>query len=105
MRKIAGMLLVAGMVLAGVSPGLAQTPGPQAVVNHAVENGAAAAAPDTRTEKQKALAMQTELLFTMATELKAQVDLTNKNILSLKVVEKAEAIETLAKGMRGQAKK
>jgi hypothetical protein len=62
-------------------------------------------APDTRTEKQKALALETERLFDMATELKAQVDKTNKNILSLKVVEKAEEIEALAKGIRAQAKK
>jgi hypothetical protein len=65
----------------------------------------AAVVPDVRTEKQKALAMQTERLFDMATELKVQVDKTNKNILSLKVVAKAEEIELLAKGMKAQAKR
>ena len=65
----------------------------------------AATAGDTRTEKQKALANQAERLFDMATELKVQVDKTNKNILSMKVVQKAEEIESLAKGMKVQARR
>lgn len=63
------------------------------------------ASTDTRTDKQKALAQQTEVLFDMATELKAQVDKTNKNILSMKVVEKAEQIEQMARAMKDQARK
>jgi len=57
------------------------------------------------TEKQKALASQADRLVNMANELKEQVDKTDKNILSLKVVEKAQEIEALAKGMKEQAKK
>ena len=66
---------------------------------------ASSPAVDARTEKQKALAQQAEKLFDMATELKVQVDKTNKNILSMKVVEKAEEIESLAKGMKTEARR
>ena len=109
MRKIAGILLMMGMLVAGGPMCRAQAAaGPQSA-ERAGGGGQGAgqptATPDTRTEKQKALAMQTDRLFAMATELKAQVELTNKNILSLKVVQKAEEIEALAKGMRGQGKK
>jgi len=67
--------------------------------------GKPAAVPDKRTDKQRALASQADRLVDMANELKAQVDLTNKNILSVKVVEKAQEIEALAKGMKDQAKR
>jgi hypothetical protein len=64
-----------------------------------------ASVPDKRTDKQRVLASQADRLVDMANELKAQVDLTNKNILSVKVVEKAQEIEALAKGMKDQAKR
>ncbi len=108
MRRMVAILLVTGMAMEGGSAAWSQAAAPTAAAGGGGATASAASAPatpDTKTEKQKALAMQTERLFNMATELKAQVDLTNKNILSLKVVEKAEAIEALAKGMRGQAKK
>ena len=49
-----------------------------------------------QTERQKTLAMETEKLVAMATELKARVDKTNKDILSLKVVQEAQEIEQYA---------
>lgn len=99
MRGISEMIAV--MTVAAALQGQSA---PQAVSDQPVAK-TAATEPDLRTEKQKALAMQADRLYDMAQELKAQVDKTNKNILSLKVVEKAEEIEALAKGMRGQAKK
>ena len=57
------------------------------------------------TEKQKALADQADKLLIMATELKQQVDRTNRNILSVKVVEKADEIEQYARRMKDQARK
>lgn len=54
------------------------------------------------TDKQKALADQADRLLALANELQARVDVTSKNILSLKVVQKAEEIESLAKQMKGQ---
>jgi hypothetical protein len=59
----------------------------------------------SRTSKQKLLDDQAQRLVTMANELKAAVDKTNKNILSLDVVRKAEEIESLARKMKDQGKK
>ncbi|MBB5059452.1 type VI protein secretion system component VasF [Granulicella aggregans] len=59
----------------------------------------------TRTSKQKLLDDQAQRLVTMATELKTAVDKTNKNILSMDVVRKAEEIESLAHKMKDQGKK
>ena len=60
---------------------------------------------DNRTPKQKLLADQAQRLVAMATELKVEVDKTNKNILSLDVVRKAEEIEALAHRMKDQGRK
>jgi hypothetical protein len=43
-------------------------------------------------------------LLQLATELKAEVDKTNKDTLSLKVIRQAETIEKLAKGVKQQLK-
>ena len=108
MRSISTLVLMAVIGVTGCLQGWARTmPAPQTATkagdNH--EGQPTTLATDSRSEKQKLLATQAERLFDMATELKAQVDLTNKNILSLKVVQTAEQIEALAKGMRGQARK
>ena len=58
-----------------------------------------------RTSKQKLLDDQAQRLVTMANELKMAVDKTNKNILSLDVVKKAEEIEFLAHKMKDQGKR
>jgi hypothetical protein len=59
------------------------------------------------TERQKKLVADTEKLLALATELKTDVDKTNKNILSLDVIKKADEIEKLAHSvkerMKGQA--
>jgi hypothetical protein len=60
---------------------------------------------EKRTAKQKMLDDQAQRLVTMATELKVEVDKTNKNILSLQVVRKAEEIEALAHKMKDQEKR
>jgi hypothetical protein len=59
----------------------------------------------SRTAKQKLLDDQAQRLVTMANELKSAVDKTNKNILSLDVVRKAEEIESLAHKMKDQGKR
>jgi hypothetical protein len=102
MRRISGLLLVVAVISVGSHPGPAQA---VASAQGASVPASTIASANSRTEKQKALALQTERLFDMATQLKVEVDKTNKNILSLKVVEKAEEIEALAKGIRTQAKK
>ena len=56
-------------------------------------------------ERQKKLVEDTAKLLELANELKAAVDKSNKNTLSLDVVRKADAIEKLAhsvkEGMKG----
>ena len=55
-------------------------------------------------ERQKKLAADTDKLLALATDLKKQVDKTNKDILSVDVVKKAEEIEKLARSMKNEAK-
>jgi hypothetical protein len=56
------------------------------------------------SERQKKLAADTERLLALAKELKQEVDKTNKNVLSVGVVKKAEEIEKLARSVRSQMK-
>ncbi len=62
-----------------------------------------AAAPPV-SERQKKLAADTDKLLELATDLKKQVDKTNKDILSVDVVKKAEEIEKLARSMKNDTK-
>jgi hypothetical protein len=55
-------------------------------------------------DRQKKLAADTDKLLALATDLKKQVDKTNKDILSVDVVKKAEEIEKLARSMKNDAK-
>lgn len=48
------------------------------------------------TERKKQIAEDSALLLKLATELKTEVDKTNKDTLSLNVIRKADAIERLA---------
>lgn len=66
---------------------------------------AASESPLNASNKQLALQAQIDRLVAMGTELKDHVDKTNKNILSIKVVRKAEEIEQFAKRMKEQSRK
>jgi len=55
-------------------------------------------------DRQKQLQQDTEKLLSLATELKQQVDKTDKNILSVDVIKKADEIEKLAKSVRERMK-
>ena len=94
-------LRVTIFLLAAILPGRAQQPvaAPQSSAT------AVGAKEDLRTSKQKQLADEAQRLVAMATELKVEVDKTNKNILSLQVVRKAEEIEVLAHRMKDEGKK
>jgi hypothetical protein len=68
---------------------------------------AAGGAPTQTNEKQAAkdarqaqIAADTERLYKMAQELKAEVAKSNKDILSVAVVKKADEIEKLAKSLK-----
>jgi hypothetical protein len=55
-------------------------------------------------ERKKKIAADSALLLKMATDLKAEVDKTNKDMLSITVIRKAEAIEKLARGVKEEMK-
>jgi hypothetical protein len=55
-------------------------------------------------ERQKQLVAETDKLLELATALKADVDKTDKNMLSLDVVKRAEQIEKLARSVKERMK-
>ncbi len=56
------------------------------------------------SERQKRLVADTDKLLALATDLKAQVDKTNKDTLSLEVIKKADEIEKLAHSVKERMK-
>jgi uncharacterized protein YlxW (UPF0749 family) len=59
---------------------------------------------EANKKRQQDLKNDTDKLFELATELKAAVDKTNENMLSLEVVRKADEVEKLAKRVREKMK-
>lgn len=55
-------------------------------------------------ERQENLKRDTDKLLQLATELKHYVDKSNENVLSLDVIKRAEAIEKLARSIKGKMK-
>ncbi len=56
------------------------------------------------TERQKLIVADTARLLQLATELKTEVDKSNKDQLSLGVVKKAEEVEKLARAVKEKMK-
>ena len=56
------------------------------------------------TDRQKQLVADTERLLNLANELKADVDKSNKDTLSLDVIKKADEIEKLAHTVKEKMK-
>jgi len=56
------------------------------------------------TERRKQIADDAAQLLQLATELKKEVDKTDKDTLSINVIRKAEMIEKLAKGVKQKMK-
>lgn len=55
-------------------------------------------------ERKKQILEDTSKLLELATQLKAEVDKTNKDTLSLNVIRKADSIEKLAHGVKEKMK-
>lgn len=55
-------------------------------------------------ERQKQLVADTDKLLALATQLKADVDKSNRDTLSIDVIKKAEEIEKLAHSVREKMK-
>lgn len=90
-----GMRLAAGVVLAvcliGGLAGMAQSAAPPATS-------------PTVQERKDQLAADSAKLLKLATELKADVDKTTKDQLSLAVIKKADEVEKLARKVRDEMK-
>lgn len=59
---------------------------------------------EANKKRQEDIKNDTEKLFQLATELKAAVDKTNENTLSLDVIRKADEVEKLAKRVKEKMK-
>ncbi|HEY1528962.1 MAG TPA: hypothetical protein VGH51_22285 [Candidatus Angelobacter sp.] len=59
---------------------------------------------EANKKRQQDIREDTDKLFQLATELKAAVDKTNENLLSLDVIHKAEEVEKLAKKVKEKMK-
>ncbi len=112
---------VAGAALAAAAPLAAQTPGPNTDRPYLIPD--ANRLPDVNdqmlmreqqtkkqnfeaanVERKKQLAADSATLLKLATELKAEVDKTTKDMLSLNVIRKADEIERLAHDMKEKMK-
>ena len=56
------------------------------------------------SERQKRLVADTDKLLALATELKQEVDKTNKDVMSVEVIKKADEIEKLARSVKEKMK-
>jgi len=59
---------------------------------------------EANKKRQQDIREETDKLFRLATELKAAVDKSNENLLSLDVIHKAEEVEKLAKKVKEKMK-
>lgn len=59
---------------------------------------------EANKKRQQDIRDETDKLFQLATELKAAVDKTNENVLSLDVVRKADEVEKLARKVKEKMK-
>ncbi len=92
----------------------AQIPPPQTSrpglgdINHGEESFpgrlAEQAARSRNSDRQKRLVADADKLLSLATDLKVQVDKTDKNMLSVDVVKRAEEIEKLAHSVKERMK-
>ena len=62
------------------------------------------AAKQRNLDRQKRLVADTDKLLQLAQELKVEVDKSNKDMLSVTVIKKAEEIEKLAKSVKERMK-
>jgi hypothetical protein len=95
-----------------LSPGAAQQPAQGGVAQAPVAEASATSEatgdtskpPTPQTPQQKQLAEDTAKLLTLANELKAELDKSSKDTLSLTVIKKAEQVEKLAHKVRDEMK-
>ncbi|MCU1324032.1 MAG: hypothetical protein JWM43_3681 [Acidobacteriaceae bacterium] len=92
-----------------IAPGAPGTPNPMDIgrgpdTDGMIDKIEGQQAKTRNTERQRRLQADTEKLLSLATDLKQQVDKTDKNILSIDVIKKADEIEKLAKSVKERMK-
>jgi predicted ATP-grasp superfamily ATP-dependent carboligase len=107
-RRVVGLAALLTLLSAGLIAQTSAAPRDQAAPPPDAKAAAAVLLqpPATKVvEKLTALGVETEKLHAMAVELKQDVDKTNRNILSVSVVHKAEAIEKYAHQLKLEARR
>jgi hypothetical protein len=115
MREIAAIAVLVALALAPVvCRGLLRGGGPRPASALKVVSGPASSDDTNRpkkevsaaaaAEQQRQIAEDSTKLFKMATDLKAEVDKTNKDTLSLTVIRKADAVEKMAHEVKEKMK-
>lgn len=110
--SVGNLACLAVFTLASISSAKAQQSAPGSATQPPVVHAPATAEAtgDTsksttpQTPQQKQLADDTAKLLTLANELKAELDASNKDTLSLSVIKKAEQVEKLAHQVRDEMK-
>lgn len=112
MRSVRTLACLAAFTFGSISLAAAQQPAqgnvaqPPAAKAPATAEATADTSKSTtpQTPQQKQLADDTARLLTLANELKAELDKSNKDTLSLGVIKKAEQVEKLAHKVRDEMK-
>ena len=101
---VAGLaLIMRGMALAAV-PVPAAAPQVETRQDPAQKEMQERMGREANKKRQQDIREETDKLFRLATELKAAVDKSNENLLSLDVIHKAEEVEKLAKKVKEKMK-
>jgi hypothetical protein len=106
MRSVRNLGCVAVLIFSVISVGVSQQSVQGAAVQQPAAPENAVVSPDnakplsTQSPQQKQLAEDTATLLTLANQLKAEMDKSSKDTLSLSVVKKAEQVEKLAHKVR-----
>lgn len=103
------LVTVAGIVLMMFGTSRAATPAPASPQVETRQDPAQKEMQDrmareANKKRQQDIREETDKLFQLATELKAAVDKSNENLLSLDVVRKADEVEKLAKKVKEKMK-
>ena len=109
MRSVRNLACLAVFTFGSISLAAAQQPARGSAAQPPVAQAPATAATTADTSKpttpqQKQLADDTAKLLTLANELKAELDKSSKDTLSLSVIKKAEQVEKLAHKVRDEMK-
>ena len=102
------MIAAAGMVICGTAfmagPAPAAMPQVETRQDPAQKEMQDRMTREANKKRQQDIRDDTDKLFQLATELKAAVDKTNENLLSLEVVRKADEVEKLARKVKEKMK-